>query len=312
LVQALGYDIFGVYSERSAEQIDAHTIHLDRLPQHEKEISEALARAELVVCHLEAGPEASIWLLRKTAAEASASKTLTTFIAISSPLVWACTDVHALKRKCDATVDATLEETALEDQHGHDDMGDHDGEATRDAVAPDGAANPDPKPIGGGAADATPSLQSTCAATAQLEADDASHRQPTPEAAHIFRAENIIIFRHQPGKLHTYIVCPGVLYGNGECDGGFHKHFSRAWQASEDTALPVYGSGSNRIPTVHVSDLCAYVALVKNTLPQTRYLFVTDNSRCTQLELVQAISQNLGSGHLMKGEDVALYTQQVF
>lgn len=66
--------------------------------------------------------------------------------------------------------------------------------------------------------------------------------------------------------------------------------------------VPVYGSGSNRIPTTHVDDLAAYVAAVAwravaepAMLPE-RYLLACDDVAVTQRELATVISTELGTG----------------
>ena len=53
------------------------------------------------------------------------------------------------------------------------------------------------------------------------------------------------------------------------------------------------------IPTLHVSDLGAYVAAVAATAPGTlpsQYLLACDDVNVTQVDLVQGVSAALGTG----------------
>lgn len=62
-------------------------------------------------------------------------------------------------------------------------------------------------------------------------------------------------------KLKVHVVCSGLLYGNGEQNNYFYEFFRRAWLClhPELAALPIVGSGNNRIPTIHVVDLARSV-----------------------------------------------------
>ncbi|KAK9812921.1 hypothetical protein WJX72_005801 [[Myrmecia] bisecta] len=99
------------------------------------------------------------------------------------------------------------------------------------------------------------------------------------------------------GRLRTHIICPGLLYGLGETAEGWHEQFQAAWQASPSTSLPVYGSGANIVPTIHVTDLAAYVvACAECGRPDTPYLLAVDQKLHSLREIVAAISGKLGSG----------------
>lgn len=266
----------------------------------------------MIVCSLKSHQEASIWLLCQAAALSRTSPA--TFIAISDPLVWGCTDAADIEDELEvqtppqtaesvqgvqgsAQPTAECADTTSAEQQDASSM--HaDTEVHKDAETENS------KPISRGAGQ-------NKGDRFQIKGEHYTKRQPVPDMAHIFRAENTILFRHQPGKLLTYVVCPGVLYGNGESDSAFHEYFARAWHASESTALPIFGSGENIVPTIHVKDLCAYVAEVTKHPPEQRYLLATDDSRCSQKQLVWAISQYIGSGESIDGVDTSLYTQQV-
>lgn len=84
---------------------------------------------------------------------------------------------------------------------------------------------------------------------------------------------------NRPGRLHTTVVCPGVLYGAGEADDQLHALWRAAWEGGAPLALlsktttSQCGSsggasagggvcGANRLPTVHVRDLAAFCEAV--------------------------------------------------
>lgn len=53
----------------------------------------------------------------------------------------------------------------------------------------------------------------------------------------------------------VHCICAGIQYGNGEVT--FYDHFRRAWLSLEESLakVPVIGSGTNLVPTIHVLDL---------------------------------------------------------
>ena len=62
-------------------------------------------------------------------------------------------------------------------------------------------------------------------------------------------------------------------------------------------ALPVYGKGKNRIPTVHVADLITYVEKIIEKKPDLPYLLALDhNPKPTQKKIIEAISKGIGTG----------------
>ena len=109
-------------------------------------------------------------------------------------------------------------------------------------------------------------------------------------------------------NLRVQVVCSGLPFGNGEANDIFYEFFRRAWLSShpELAALPVIGSGSNALPTIHVSDLAMCVrSLVDAKEPNNKqYLVAVDQCKQSkQKEIMQSISSTLGSGAL---KEVAL------
>lgn len=103
--------------------------------------------------------------------------------------------------------------------------------------------------------------------------------------------EQCILNAARKGWLHTYIICPGILYGAGEHDTHLHSLFKAAWEAT--TPLPVYGHGRNHIPLLHVADLAGYVMAAAEQLPDQQYLLACDDQVLTQQELVRAVGAQL-------------------
>lgn len=57
-------------------------------------------------------------------------------------------------------------------------------------------------------------------------------------------------------ELNTYVITPGLIYGNGE--DILYELFKTVWM-DPDAELPIYGEGNNIIPMVHVNDLASIV-----------------------------------------------------
>jgi adenylate kinase len=91
--------------------------------------------------------------------------------------------------------------------------------------------------------------------------------------------------------LKTYVLVPGVLFGNGE--ETFKYHLETSW-LEDPPYLVVVGDGRNIVPTLHVRDFAKAVARIFEQRPSERYL-VCAGASYSQLELVSEIS-SLGTG----------------
>jgi nucleoside-diphosphate-sugar epimerase len=56
-----------------------------------------------------------------------------------------------------------------------------------------------------------------------------------------FHAEELVLRCHRPGRLHTYVVCPGVLYGAGEADDQLHGLWRAAWEGQQPLQVCAHG-----------------------------------------------------------------------
>lgn len=91
------------------------------------------------------------------------------------------------------------------------------------------------------------------------------------------------------------ILFSGVQYGNGE--NVLNSIFKQAWCLGEE-GIPIYGSGKQRIPMVHVAD-CATMAtklLLTEEPPTSRYSFAVDEGTSSWKDIVGAINEHLGNG----------------
>ena len=76
--------------------------------------------------------------------------------------------------------------------------------------------------------------------------------------------------------------------------------------------LPIFGDGSNVVPTIHVLDLGAIVLNLTDSRPKTRYILAVDDSHCSLAELVRTVSKNLGNGLTQRvAKEEALLNREV-
>jgi len=119
-------------------------------------------------------------------------------------------------------------------------------------------------------------------------------REASPAYKPVKLLESLIVSSAKEG-LTTYVVAPGILYGQGEHE--FHNLFKLGWLC-ELEALPVYKEGENLVPTIHVQDLANVIMALAADLPESPYIVAVDGARSTQKDIVQAISSGLGLGKI--------------
>ncbi|GLC47522.1 hypothetical protein PLESTM_002095100 [Pleodorina starrii] len=108
--------------------------------------------------------------------------------------------------------------------------------------------------------------------------EDVSRRVPAASARAALAVEHLVLRATRRGRLRTAVVCPGLLYGEGEDDLTFCTAFKAAWTwqclptrpAAGATRPPllVYGRGTNVLPTLHVADLASYILALTGTQQQ--------------------------------------------
>ena len=120
-------------------------------------------------------------------------------------------------------------------------------------------------------------------------------RNPPEDYQKIKELEDKILELNKPG-LKTFVVCSGIIYGNGETETVFNDKFKSAWLQSPQY-LPYVEDGENKIPTIHSIDLARLVKKVYETKPENKYVFAIDNTDDRQQKsLIQAISSGIGTG----------------
>jgi len=98
--------------------------------------------------------------------------------------------------------------------------------------------------------------------------------------------------RSQP-KLRVYVLCAGVLYGDGERI--LHDHFKQSW-LQDPLQLQYIGNGKNLVPTIHVRDLARLVRKVVVKRPESYYIFALDKTKNpTSKRLVTSIAKGMGA-----------------
>jgi len=85
--------------------------------------------------------------------------------------------------------------------------------------------------------------------------EDFEMRMPSTRFAHLKHIENLVlqVSNFQP-RIKPYVVCAGIMYGNGERI--LFEHFRKMWAGEK---LPLLGEGTNTLPMVHVKDIARIV-----------------------------------------------------
>ena len=101
--------------------------------------------------------------------------------------------------------------------------------------------------------------------------DDYRMRRTHPSFKEHIALEKLVTKLGRSNKtiFSTYILSSGVIYGHGDCL--LHFLFKQAWLGVNiNQGLPVFGSGQNHVPTVHVKDLASIVLNLVEFLPKPR------------------------------------------
>ncbi|GAV00379.1 hypothetical protein RvY_11237 [Ramazzottius varieornatus] len=141
-------------------------------------------------------------------------------------------------------------------------------------------------------------------ATAEGEGEGEEEDDDGTEGKHLELEKDFLKYgRDSKGLLITTVVAAGLLYGYGE--KVLHWMFKEAWQ-DETAALQVPGDGKNKIPSIHVHDLCQIVQNICEAKPKSHYLIATDERRQNLSKVATAVSKALASGEVVsvKPEDL--------
>ncbi|XP_012286013.2 adenylate kinase 7 [Orussus abietinus] len=95
-------------------------------------------------------------------------------------------------------------------------------------------------------------------------------------------------------KFKSLVLCCGITYGDEE--GPLHFLFKMAWQ--NESYLPVFGRGNNKIPLLHVRDIVSSVFRFLRDWPKLRYIVAVEQEAATQKAIVNTISKGLTTGRI--------------
>eukprot|EP00758_Cryptobia_borreli_P007210 Tbor_TRINITY_DN5258_c1_g3::TRINITY_DN5258_c1_g3_i1::g.16662::m.16662/K00939/adk, AK; adenylate kinase len=95
--------------------------------------------------------------------------------------------------------------------------------------------------------------------------------------------------------LSIYVVYSGLYYGNGE--NVLHAMFKQAWCLGSE-GLPIFGSGNQKIPMIHVQDAAtvAYKLLTTEEEVTSKYIFAADDGKTSWIENVEGVNRTIGTG----------------
>ncbi|XP_041721205.2 adenylate kinase 7 [Coregonus clupeaformis] len=132
-----------------------------------------------------------------------------------------------------------------------------------------------------------------------LTEDDYRRKRHHPNFKEHANAEKTVLKlgKTKKSKLSSYVVAAGVQYGMGE--NLLHYFFKASW-LGEIARVPVFGPGTNVIPTIHVNDLAGVIQNVIDHKPKIHYFIAVDDSNNTFEDIVKIISFVLGPGKIKK------------
>lgn len=124
-------------------------------------------------------------------------------------------------------------------------------------------------------------------------------RRPHPNFRKHNNVEKVVLelARGKKSKLVGYVVGSGLQYGKGE--NLFNYFFKESW-LMQFPKVPLFGKGTNHIPTIHVNDLAGVIQNIVELKPKSRYILAVDDSKNTLEDIVKVISDTLGSGKINK------------
>ncbi|GET86988.1 hypothetical protein, conserved [Leishmania tarentolae] len=181
---------------------------------------------------------------------------------------------------------------------GNESAVDGEEDSSRDGEDDDG--------VGGGEAVASD------ASAEVLTEDQYNRRVPHLHYLNWRDAERAVAAAHRANglPLDTFIICGGLPYG-GEEDI-LEPLFRLAWSAEPEkeegeragtsATLPIFGSGQQRVPLVHVQDLACFVRKLLRCpadalpFPERRYLFATDGSNQNSWQVIVASVNRMFGG----------------
>uniref|UniRef100_G3NXS8 Nucleoside-diphosphate kinase n=1 Tax=Gasterosteus aculeatus aculeatus TaxID=481459 RepID=G3NXS8_GASAC len=111
-------------------------------------------------------------------------------------------------------------------------------------------------------------------------------RRPHPNFRKHNNVEKVVLelARGKKSKLVGYVVGSGLQYGKGE--NLFNYFFKESW-LMQFPKVPLFGKGTNHIPTIHVNDLAGVIQNIVELKPKSRYILAVDDSKNTLEDIVK-------------------------
>ncbi|KAI5610837.1 adenylate kinase 7, partial [Silurus asotus] len=124
---------------------------------------------------------------------------------------------------------------------------------------------------------------------------DFRRRKPHPSFQDHMDLDKLVftLGRSNKSQFSTFVVASGLQYGMGE--QAFHFFFKTSW-LGEEQEVPIFGDGSNFVPTIHITDLAGMVQNVIERKTKVPSLLAVDESHNTIADIVNAIAVALGPG----------------
>ncbi|XP_041702980.1 adenylate kinase 7 [Coregonus clupeaformis] len=125
--------------------------------------------------------------------------------------------------------------------------------------------------------------------------EDYRRRRAHPNFKEHINVEKLVVKmgKTKSSLFSTYVVASGVQYGMGE--QVFHFFFKTSW-LGDLPKVPIFGEGTNVIPTIHINDLAGVIQNVIDHKPKPHYLVAVDDSKTTIDDIVKTIAYVVGPG----------------
>ncbi|XP_063040019.1 adenylate kinase 7 [Engraulis encrasicolus] len=122
---------------------------------------------------------------------------------------------------------------------------------------------------------------------------DYRKRKPHPNFKQHIAAEKVVVKLGKTDRAQfcTFVVASGLQYGMGE--NAFHYFFKASWLGETDK-IPIFGTGSNILPTIHINDLASIILNLIVQKPKQNYIVAVDDSKNSLEDIVKTISHTLG------------------
>uniref|UniRef100_A0A674F5T7 Adenylate kinase 7b n=1 Tax=Salmo trutta TaxID=8032 RepID=A0A674F5T7_SALTR len=120
--------------------------------------------------------------------------------------------------------------------------------------------------------------------------EDYRRRRAHPNFKEHINVEKLVV---KMVPIHNIIQPAHSNYGMGE--QVFHFFFKTSW-LGDLPKVPIFGEGTNVIPTIHINDLAGVIQNVIDHKPKPHYLVAVDDSKTTIDDIVKTIAYVVGPG----------------